>query len=342
MAYIPISTPLDLGVLSCLAFDSRLNSLLVATHDSSALLYTCVLNGTSPLATITAEINTPSPIMAVAQSGHTTYAGCLDGTLRQFDYENTRMTTPLASGRNNPPSPINHLKAIDPNLLVFTAVDGTIRYFDPRIDRLVDSHSCPSKLFAADATSQYVTVGLAGSQVQIFDLRKRNTPWQSRASGLQYQMTNIRNFTSGEGFALSSIDGRVSIEYNDLLEESQGRKFAFKCHRSTDRETRTDTVYPVTGLRFHQQYNTLFTAGGDGHVCVWNWEKRKRMKQFEKVPGQHGISHMDINQDGSLLAVGTTDSGYMRLPDADVPFVPEASRVFLKHLDELDCKPKTK
>lgn len=343
MAYVPIPTPTDLGVLSCVEFESRLNSLLVATHDNTALLYTCHSGAQSPLCDLAAELSTPSPIVGITLSGHTTYAGCLDGTLRQFDYENTRMTSPLAIVKDHDtPSPINHLKAVSPNLIICTSIDGTIRYFDPRINRVVDSHSCPSKLFAFDATSQFVTVGLADSQVQIFDLRRRDAPWQSRASGLRYQMTNIRSFPSGDGFALSSIDGRVSMEYNDTLEESQKRKFAFKCHRLTDTQTRTDTVYPVTGLRFHNRYHTLFTAGGDGHVCVWNWEKRKRMKQFQIVPCQRSISHMDISHNGSLMVVGTIDDGFLRLADTDAPYNPEPSQVYIKHLDEVDCKPKAK
>lgn len=344
MAYVQISTPEDFGVLSCLEFGQALDTLLIASHSRVALLYSCQSHGVSPLYNLTAEVKTPSPIMAVAHSDHSSYAGCLDGTLRQFDYENTRMTSPLTTATidQHPSSPINYVRSVDPNLIIYTTIDGSIKYFDPRMSRLVDSYTCPAKLFAMDASPRTLTVGLSGSQVQLFDLRNRSNPWQSRGSGLRYQMSCIRNFPSGEGFALSSIDGRVSIEYNDLLEEVQQKKFAFKCHRVPDHDEGVDKVYPVTGLRFHKQYNTLFTAGGDGHVCVWNWEKRKRMKQFPKVPGTDGISQLDINNTGSLMAVGTTDDGFMRLPDTNSSFVPRQSQVFLRRLDEIDCKPKPK
>lgn len=342
MAFVSLPGPPDLGIISCLEFTPNSNSLLVASHDRQTLLFTCDNNGSGPLAQLTAEIKTPSPIMGIAHSSHTAYAGCLDGTLRQLDYENTRMTTPIANIHDDAHrSQINHLKAIDSSLLVFTGVDGLIRYYDPRSGRIVDSHNCSSKLFAMDVTSRYLTVGLAESQVQVFDLRKRDHPWQARASGLRYQMTCIRSLPLEDGFALSSVDGRVSMEYFDLLEENQQKKFAFKCHRQTDKATMKDTVYPVTGLRFHKRYNTLFTSGGDGNVYVWNWEKRRRMRHLP-LQDPRCISHLDISDDGSLMAVGVIDDGFMRLPDADAPFEARPSEIYLRRLDEIDCRPKSK
>ncbi|KAM3118754.1 hypothetical protein RJF_3230 [Candidozyma auris] len=287
------------------------------------------------------EIKLPSPIMGVAHSEHTTYAGCWDGTVRQFDYENTRMTSPIVTTQvRDTSSSITHIQFADTNLMIFTTIDGLIYYYDPRLRRIVDKHDCSSKLFAMDSSPQILTVGLADNQVQLYDLRKRESPWQCRTSGLKYQMTSIRQFPSEAGYAVSGIDGRVCIDYNDLSEEAQSLKYAFKCHREKDKESHTDTVYPVTNLRFHKQYNSLFTTGGDGHICVWDWVRRRRMRQFPKIAENLAISHFDISYDGSLMAVGLSDDAYLRLSDTDAPFIPKSGKVFFKRIEAMECKPK--
>lgn len=316
-------------------------SVVQVDPDNIALLYSCNALDSSLTPRISAEIKLPSPIMGVAHSEHTTYAGCWDGTVRQFDYENTRMTSPIVTTQvRDTSSLITHIQFADTNLMIFTTIDGLIYYYDPRLRRIVDKHDCSSKLFAMDSLPQILTVGLADNQVQLYDLRKRESPWQCRTSGLKYQMTSIRQFPSEAGYAVSGIDGRVCIDYNDLLEEAQLLKYAFKCHREKDKESHTDTVYPVTNLRFHKQYNSLFTTGGDGHICVWDWVRRRRMRQFPKIAENLAISHFDISYDGSLMAVGLSDDAYLRLSDTDAPFIPKSGKVFFKRIEAMECKPK--
>ena len=51
------------------------------------------------------------------------------------------------------------------------------------------------------------------------------------------------------GYVLSSIEGRVAVEYFDPSPEAQQKKFAFKCHRV--KEDGQDTIYPVNAIAFH-------------------------------------------------------------------------------------------
>lgn len=53
-------------------------------------------------------------------------------------------------------------------------------------------------------------------------------------------------FPDGQGFAVGSVEGRVAMEFFDLSEEAQARKFAFKCHRRP--ENGKDVVYPVNTI----------------------------------------------------------------------------------------------
>jgi len=52
------------------------------------------------------------------------------------------------------------------------------------------------------------------------------------------------------GFALSSIEGRVAMEFFDPSPEVQKQKFAFKCHRRKTEEG-IDQAFPVNDICFH-------------------------------------------------------------------------------------------
>lgn len=51
------------------------------------------------------------------------------------------------------------------------------------------------------------------------------------------------------GYVLSSIEGRVAVEYFDPSPEVQKRKYAFKCHRI--KEEGMENIYPVNAISFH-------------------------------------------------------------------------------------------
>ena len=74
---------------------------------------------------------------------------------------------------------------------------------------------------------------------------------------------------SDAGYATSSIEGRVAVEWFDASAESQARKYAFKCHRTaqatTDGSNATiDVVFPVNALAFHPVHGSTFASGGNG------------------------------------------------------------------------------
>ena len=52
-----------------------------------------------------------------------------------------------------------------------------------------------------------------------------------------------------EGYVLSSIEGRVAVEYFDPSPAVQAKKYAFKCHRKTINGV--DTVFPVNAMAVH-------------------------------------------------------------------------------------------
>ena len=62
-----------------------------------------------------------------------------------------------------------------------------------------------------------------------------------------------------QGYAISSVEGRVAIEYFSESPEAQAGKFAFKCHRT--KEGGKDTAHPVNAIAFHPSLGTFATGG---------------------------------------------------------------------------------
>ena len=52
------------------------------------------------------------------------------------------------------------------------------------------------------------------------------------------------------GYVLSSIEGRVAVEYFDPSPEVQKTKYAFKCHRIKEINA-MELIYPVNAISFH-------------------------------------------------------------------------------------------
>lgn len=125
------------------------------------------------------------------------------------------------------------------------------------------------KLAERDETPRLV-VGMAGRHVYVYDLvplraaidrekkgeKVEDRDWepdQKRESSLKFMARDVRCMPSGDGYATSSIEGRIAVEFFNPKPAVQALKYAFKCHRETmdDEEGPYDTVYPVHAIAFH-------------------------------------------------------------------------------------------
>jgi WD40 repeat protein len=100
----------------------------------------------------------------------------------------------------------------------------------------------------------------------------------------------VKCFPSGDAFVVSSIEGRVAVEYFNQDPEIQKQKYAFKCHRV--KEDADEYIYPVNTIAFHPIYKTFATGGSDGMVNLWDPFNRKRLCQFRKYVIQGCQEHL--------------------------------------------------
>ncbi|KAJ3389630.1 hypothetical protein HDU84_008551 [Entophlyctis sp. JEL0112] len=223
---------------------------------------------------------------------------------------------------------------VESGLIASGSWDKTVKLYDLRKpDRLVAAHTHPHKVHSMDSSHGKLVVATADRLYFIYDMRNLGSPLIEERTGQLKMMTRcVACMPNGEGYATASIEGRVSVEFFDNSEESQKRKYAFKCHR--EKQDGIEIVHPVNALAFHPIHGTFASGGTDGNVSIWDGLNKKRLKQYEGYPA--GISALGFSRDGSMLAVGssyTFEAGEIQDRPVD--------RIFMREIGENEARPKS-
>jgi cell cycle arrest protein BUB3 len=233
-----------------------------------------------------------------ADDNHGFSAG-LDKQLTMLDFTTGHKT--ILGGHEAPIKCVDYSEGM--GLVLTGGWDSRVNLWDPRAaNPTVGSTLCDAKVFTMSIMGHRLVVGTGTRQVLIYDVRQMGHTEQFRESSLMNQTRCIRIFPNGAGYALSSIEGRVAIEFFDTSPEVQKKKYAFKCHRKTD--GKIQTLFPVNALAFHPLHGTFATGGCDGMINVWDGENKKRICQYPQYPTS--IASMDFNAAGDLLAIASS------------------------------------
>jgi len=137
--------------------------------------------------------------------------------------------------------------------------DKTIKLWDPRERECIGTYEQNNgNVYSMSVCEEKIVVATSERKVLVWDLRNMSQYIMRRESALKYQTRAIKCFPNREGYVMSSIEGRVAVEYFDLDPEVQKKKFAFKCHRI--KENNMEMIYPVNAISFHNIYNTFATG----------------------------------------------------------------------------------
>jgi cell cycle arrest protein BUB3 len=233
------------------------------------------------------------------------------------------------------------------NLLISASWDSTLHLHDLSRPGDFAAIRLPSKPFSLSASPTKLVVAMASRAVNIYELdglsnaAKRGggesvelAPWQQRESSMKYMTRAVACMPNDAGYSSSSIEGRVAVEWFDPSEESQSRKYAFKCHRqAVDGQ---DIVYPVHALAYHPVHGTFATGGGDGIVALWDAVAKRRIRQYQKFPA--AVQTIDFSSDGKFVAVGVSpgfEDGTDDVPDGVI-------KVFIRELTSTEAQGKKK
>lgn len=204
-------------------------------------------------------------------------------------------------------------------ILISASWDKTLHlHFPDDPSHTPSTISLPEKPYSFSITESKLVVAMAARAIHIYELKAlamlasqaaqdppntiEATPWQRRESSLKFMTRAIACMPNDAGYASSSIEGRVAVEWFDPSEESQARNYAFKCHRQN--VDGIDVVYPVNALAFHPGHGTFASGGGDGSVALWDGVAKRRIRQYPKYAAS--IASLSFSHDGKYLAVGVS------------------------------------
>jgi len=308
--------------ISAVHFAPGENLLLVSSWDSTVRLYDVVRNEAR------IKYNNKASVLDCCFADPTlAYSGGIDRTLKMYELHHASENV---LGEHD--KAISCVKFNSTHGLVCSGSwDTTMKLWDPRSrEKCIATIQQPERVYTMDVSGNRVIVGTAKRHVWIWDLRRTTEPEQRRESSLKYQTRCIKAFPDGSGYALSSIEGRVAMEYFDPSPQVQEQKYAFKCHRVNINGI--DHVYPVNTIAFHPVYGTFATGGSDGIVNVWDGKNQKRLCQFHKYPTC--ISSVDFNFDGTLLAIASSYT----YEEGEKDHPPDT--IYIRYINEIEVKPK--
>ncbi|KAI1853395.1 hypothetical protein JX266_002101 [Neoarthrinium moseri] len=322
--------------------------LLVSSWDKNVYLYdthTDAEGGGHGTLLQTFEHRAPVMDVCFGADDNEAFSAGMDWTVRRIDLESGDQT--VVSKHAAPVRRVVYSR--EHSLLITASWDNTLHVLNPSNTSLTPlTITLPGKPHAMAASPSKVIIAMTSRLVHIYDLAALGAslasgsgaapePWQQRESSLKFLTRAVAAMPSDAGYATSSIEGRVAVEWFDASAESQARKYAFKCHRQTGtaEDGAADVVFPVNALAFHPAFGTFASGGGDATVALWDAAAKRRMKIYQKFPDS--VAALAFSSDGKYLAIGVCPGFETGMEDYSGE---GRTKVVIRELGETEAKGK--
>lgn len=317
--------------VSCLAWSASGNLLAGASWDKQVRIWEVQpsMGATSCTATARVAYSHDAPVLGCAFTADNSTlfsAGC-DNKIKAYNLQAQR--DQVIGQHDMPISAIHWIEEL--KMVVTAGWDRTVRFWNGTSPTPVLTLQLPERCYSMDVKYPLLVCACAEKHIVVYNLQtiQHNTnPFKTIQSALRLQSRVVCCFPDKSGFAIGSIEGRVSVAYLD--DSKKDDTFAFKCHRTNDE------IFPVNAIDFHPFYNHSFlTAGGDGTISIWDKSARQKLKAFNNC--NYPITAAKFNATGDLMAyaVGYDWSKGFEHNQASIP-----KKIFVHRIQEIEIKPK--
>jgi len=326
--------------ISMLAWSPAVNHLAASSWDNSVRVWEVSTSGMQVQAVPKMAWNHDAPALCVcfSKDGTCVFSGGCDNQLKM---RNLQTNQEQVIGKHD--GAICSVHYVDEMKMIVTGSwDKTVRFWNGQNPQPVATLNQPERVYSMDIKYPLMVVGMADRKLNVYnldDIQRGNTnPHQSKQTKLMMQTRVIKCFNDRTGYAVGSVEGRVSIAYLDPAREEarENGNFQFKCHRVTGGSGRTNEgqIYSLNDIDFHPQ-GTFATAGGDGTFVFWDKDNRAKLKTFQSC--KYPITAVRFSTQGDLFAYAV---GYdwSKGHENNNPQYPK--KIFIHKVVEQDVKPR--
>ncbi|CAD7955998.1 unnamed protein product [Amoebophrya sp. A120] len=293
--------------------DENSSAFAVASWDSKAYIYR------ADQGTMQTKFTCPFPTTDCCWLDSTKVVfTSLDARITVMDARTSQIVAQLDRAHDNG---IRAVSRVDHGTIITGSWDRKVKQFDIRSMKNTATAPVSAKVFCQDITpevpapsayngssssssSRKLVVGGHDKKIHVFELRGGSiAKIKEEDSALKYQLRAIACMPDGLGYVQGSVEGRASWDYfePDMIQ----KKFAFKCHREQT-ENGMEHIFPVHDIAFHPKWHTFATVGGDGTLCMWDGQAKKRIWKTSKFDDE--ISALSFSANGQYLAMGVSST----------------------------------
>jgi mRNA export factor len=240
-------------------------------------------------------------IFAFVQDGTKVFSASADKTVKAWDL-NSNQCVQVAQ-HDGPVKTVHWIKAPNYQCLMTGSWDKTLKFWDMRSPNPIMTVNLPERVYCADVVYPMAVVGLAQKSIFVYQLEGQPSEYKRVDSNLKFQSRCISIFSDKKsipcGFALGSVEGRVSIQYVNGVQNPK-ENFTFKCHRSNGVNNGCQDIYAVNDISFHPQHGTLSTVGSDGRYSFWDKDARTKLKSSDQM--EQPINRCAFSARGEVFA----------------------------------------
>lgn len=259
-----------------------------------------------------------SPILSMSWAGNSggILTSCVDGSINYVDMQKNIYTK--IGQHQYGCKEVLYLSNYN-NIIASGGWDGKINLWDLKSKNPICSYQFKNKIYTMSCGKNLLVVGLSEVLLAYFNLAKLQQnifePEAIVLSPLREQSRKVEVFKEDNGFAIGSLEGRVSLKFINLNLAPQINQetksfftengFAFRCHR--EYKDNICYVFPINDLSINPVYGSLCTVGGDGKYCIWDINNKSKINERENYNDNCPLTACAYNYSGNLLAYS---SGY--------------------------------